>query len=379
MRSGDPPSLAAATPVVAIRVTPESPTTDRLRVSVRVELGGIFEGAVFANGDLAVTLDGAAPRSEDLVKFLGQPALVPGFWSRWRLAQEGTRAYQIPGLEWTTGLANTDAGYWLPVSVDDGSTSASGVAAARAGDLVLGATADENRGSLPRSAQFRIPLADRLWPQDAGGLDPQFVWDVAVQMDPALPTRVRAAVFVRRVDPKIRVASGVSVYEALTQRRRTDADFRLPVSLDLPAARPALDGSYDPSTRTRAYSTPMAVPVEFRVGDHGERDRLVVLAPTSDVDTSLPPGLGPSGASLRGALASMMAQPGQQLVDNLGNIHTVLGLDTRVSTDRAFTLRLARPVAEIVPQTDRSDPQTIRQVVFTPQVPARVLVEVMNP
>jgi prepilin-type N-terminal cleavage/methylation domain-containing protein len=215
-----------------------------------------------------------------------------------------------------------------------------------------------------------LPLASRLFPTpESGEAEPQFVWDMAYRRD-FKGGGVQIAVFVRRVDPLATKALSGSLYTALLDPRSPEA--RLPVSVDV-QGRPRLDGS-----RAGRYSTPLAATVVVPDSANPNADRrLVQVLSISD------PGDQVNGGQLSLDVAyPLMAQPGQKLVDNLGNVYTV---DGDAGVPGGFILRLTRPIPSSVPiqRIGVSPPPGVRaeafvppaffqQVVFTPQVPVSV-------
>jgi prepilin-type N-terminal cleavage/methylation domain-containing protein len=375
--------LQTVAPRVSVTVLPGTSPGEQI-AKVRIVLGGSLQGARIVSGTVTATVSngpgGSGLNSVTTLPVVeaGRDALTSGFWTRWAYDPTGTAdAPPVPG----TASSLDEAGYWLPVAIDRGDGGSNGPR--RAGDAVLGPESDPVvRDGLDR--RVRIALADRLWPQDGGRSEPQFVWDVAVRRVQRGSLRLQAAVFVRRVDPRIRLPRGVTTIEALTLLPVSDADFRWPVSFSNADGRASLDGRADGSGTSAdfVYSQPLAMPVTY---DPSQPDRLVVDSPGSEPRTVLPAGIGLPGSALRQAMVSAIAQPGQLLVDNLGTVHTVLGLDDRLRPsdsdfgDRAFIIRIAAPVSGQVRATSATDPETIRHVLFTPQIPARVVLEEMNP
>lgn len=190
-----------------------------------------------------------------------------------------------------------------------------------------------------------IPLADRLWPDPSSGADPLLVWDFVARRVPADPAgspqadeierTIEIAVFVRRLDPAIRVPPGMSRAEVLLASP-TDRDFRLAVGERVVGGSPGPtgDGSGD-------YSLPRVIQVEAYDPQRLDRIRL-------DDNTRW--------------LRARAAQPGQKLVDNLGNIYTVTRL---VDPDNVDIVEVTPPVSAF--QRDQID-----RVAFTPQIPAAV-------
>ncbi len=237
-----------------------------------------------------------------------------------------------------------------------------------------------------------VPIAARLYP---AGAEPQFVWDVAFQRvsdfdhthDPILDA-VRAVVFIRRLDPRIRVTgTATSIRDAITNGNGSlsvqPADRRFPVSEVVATGDPALDGSTQPAGQYQ-YSAIKTCEIEFYFNPStpaaSHRDRLYQ------------PQQWAYGAPANLArIWAQMKQPGQKLVDNLGNVYTVVGSGTEPGVGSGEYLKVDPPVPESI-TAERAAPaatettayayptyatRAIRQVAFTPQIPVSVtLVEI---
>lgn len=301
--------------------------------------------------------------AEDYIR--GHARLGRDFWDYWATLGQSTRtnASDDPRALLPTGT-------WAPLGVSPSN-----------GAAVLG---EINIGTSPAD-DFRvtIPLSDRLYPTSPGGgsaasvretAGPGFVWDLAIRRLDGLPAPVAAeqdfpisrsmntlqvAVFVRRVDSGLRPDRGVSPYAALLDTSLPASSRRLPVSED--ARGPRLDGTFDGAR----YSLPMVLQASFDAAVPGEqpvRDRLRLGNPvlTSDIPD----------AQLR-AIAS---GANQMLVDDFGNVYTVIGVDSRVNPVNG-----ANTVVRISPPIPASiSPGDITQVVFTLQPPAAVRVFTVN-
>lgn len=212
------------------------------------------------------------------------------------------------------------------------------------------------------NGRFVIKEEDRL-SVSQNLADPALVWDAAVcladdQVVPGvtgagatagvpLPTSLplRVAVFVRRVDPNIRLAPGETLMTALkrTNVYATAVDTR---------GYPTLSG-------TGSYAKPVFMSVTNVLSSrvNGPLDTLVIN-----------PTTGPTGIS-QADLRTMAVQVGQRLVDNAGNIFTVISADGN-------NVKVEGSVPTSVRQ---SAVQNTMQVVFTPQIPAAVRVLVIRP
>lgn len=212
------------------------------------------------------------------------------------------------------------------------------------------------------NGRFVIKEEDRL-SVSQNLADPALVWDAAVcladdQVVPGvtgagatagvpLPTSLplRVAVFVRRVDPNIRLAPGESLMTAIKRANvfATAVDTR---------GYPTLTGS-------GSYARPLFVNVTNVLSSrvNGPLDTLVI-----------DPATGPTGIS-QADLRTMAVQVGQRLVDNAGNIFTVVsatGNNVKVEGSVPTSVR-------------QSAVSSTMQVVFTPQLPAAVRVLVIRP
>ncbi|MEK6701819.1 MAG: prepilin-type N-terminal cleavage/methylation domain-containing protein [Planctomycetota bacterium] len=163
----------------------------------------------------------------------------------------------------------------------------------------------------PLGGSTPLPLTDRLFP---GGVNstPTMVWDMAVcrsvpsgaisngmqqQLSPQM-TAMRVAVFTRRIDPKIRVRPGFTLYQDL------EAGVVQAVAVDN-SGTPTLNGIGN-------YAVPLYAGV--------------FVAPTPVLNGMYPvlvlDAANSTAAAIRGA-----SQVGQLLVDNLGIVRTVTSVD----------------------------------------------------
>lgn len=243
-----------------------------------------------------------------------------------------------------------------------------------------------------------LPVAARLLPSGPG-VRPIYVWDVAFQRVPGKRTLnsgqliaepfddgVRAAIFVRRIDPRIKSPDDIGYAEALSGFSRVDGNALAPEQRRLPVGEsndgvPTLDGT-DGSGNLR-YSAIQTIAVRFDFDDsgtsaatYGFRDRLYLA---TGADQPLNP------QELRRAYA-FLRQPGQKIVDNLGNIYSVVGSGSQPGASGADVdgdgdpdyVKIDPPVPESVTIDDTSlratDPDrvAIRQVAYTRQPPVSI-------
>jgi prepilin-type N-terminal cleavage/methylation domain-containing protein len=251
-----------------------------------------------------------------------------------------------------------------------------------------------------------IRVADRLWPplsrQGAAtiplGQDPnrpQFVWDFVGRRLPTEagePEKLQLAIFVRRIDLNIRVARGIypgsnpprsiTLYDVLTQRTNIGTPqypYRVPVGAYPPVPTTPNPGqgagsSYLPtnmgivppgsSSADLNYSVPIVLRAEY---DPAEPDRIEFPTISSPATSTL---------------FKLISQPGQKLVDNLGNIYTVIAEPEEATTHSEVHIEPRIPAW--VPDPASPDPANlpagapnpakIHQVVFVPQIPAAIRV-----
>jgi prepilin-type N-terminal cleavage/methylation domain-containing protein len=250
-----------------------------------------------------------------------------------------------------------------------------------------------------------IPMSARLWPTvDRSDIrEPQFVWDIAVRRKSALreDTSVwesgnppaggssildepgafdlQAVVFIRRVDANIRTRNNLTPLQAMVDVTLATNDRKWPVSeRNSPTAlagQPTGDGSrggdfaYSPIARVNAF-----YPVRANDGQLVQT-QAELNAARVDVITLTSQGL--SGVELTRAnnRLEQIAQNGQFIVDNAGNVYRVEGRfdpvndnandgDVRVIVSPPPPLAFRRIVAG----------GTIPNVLATSQAPAAVRV-----
>lgn len=211
--------------------------------------------------------------------------------------------------------------------------------------------------------RMELPVSARLYPQGSPNLaPPQFVWDLAVQriddgvqdtntnpVNNAATDGVRVALFVRRLDLRMRPPSGGTIYAAIADDSLAAAQRLRPVGVAPATGLPSGDGTGD-------YAAPITLPVELRLDSMSrpERDRLYL------------------GMGITTEQWAIVRQLGQKLVDNLGNIHTVTG-SVESGGDRYVTLEGSVPTSVTTAIWPDGTP-LLHEVVLTPQVPVAVRV-----
>lgn len=242
-----------------------------------------------------------------------------------------------------------------------------------------------------QTASVQFAQRDRLWPQPYSSVDarvddnryanePRYIWDVAMRrVDPGTPSNVgddgiQFAVFVRRIDGSIRVPrrDGINDVNDPIRRLRPLRDLRLAdiltgdrlgqggaivlqpqeprvavaVSNNINSPVPTLNGEGE-------YAMPIRVNVTLIDNPEGAGLTRLAVANATDIQKRL------------------VRQPGQKLIDNLGNVYTVLKADDDTSSVIISPAASANAAA-LAASGDL-------QVVFTPQVPAAVHVFTMDP
>lgn len=279
----------------------------------------------------------------------------------WAVPDFSSSAYDlgdshVPGFNYVTGLWTYDIN----------------------GDLFNGASGNPASGDVYVS---QIPVASRLFPQPYSGKDPKYVWDLALRREPS-GDRLQAAIFVRRVDARIRVPREFSLSDVLTGGGGIDPEqTRLPVGIfsDPPDPRSgsvSVDGG--PSDMV-FYGAIQALKVEV----HPEHLDWLIF---SD---------GRSDASVNKSI-EFATEIGQKLVDNTGVVRTVVGAPQVTQGDPLESLLMTNRAIVVDPpfsatnaggeSTDQAYPGTnsirsewdderaswVRQVIFTPRIPVAV-------
>ena len=220
---------------------------------------------------------------------------------------------------------------------------------------------------LPGITALRVPVSQRLFPFGLSGeanAIPTFVWDIAVRRVPdadnhgfrtinnrvprrpytnidtvALNDELEFAIFVRRLDPRLRPPAGQSLIESLSRPTPT----RLPVSVDNNGL-PTNDGQGN-------YAQPLVIDIDFNANSaNGARNQLRVTGPVNRADVRA------------------ISQIGQRFADNLGNVYTVNAVE-RVGNTSILTVTPPVPLG-VMPTGTNNAPQQITNVVVTPQVAA---------
>lgn len=222
----------------------------------------------------------------------------------------------------------------------------------------------QHTSSSPR-VTVQIPMAQRLFPSpDVSNEQPQYVWDFVsrrIESAGGGAQSVQLALFVRRIDPGIRVPRGRTLTDVLLKRLlgttgpAGNAAARVPVGATYDAAKPneqvaTLNG-------TGNYSQITTVDFKFTGPSR------ITFQGLPDGEVNKPP-------------RTYLRQIGQKLVDCRGNIYTVVKLEDRPVGDKFDSVYIDAAVsqAEIdLSQKELAGADKIRfNVAFTPQIPAAV-------
>lgn len=212
-----------------------------------------------------------------------------------------------------------------------------------------------------------IPIESRLFPAPFSGAVPQFVWDAVPRR--TVSNELQLAIFIRRIDTGIRVPDGFTLSDVLTGAAGDfdAADVRLPLGIDRDG-RLTGNGAPVGGAGDVTYSLPVRLEADLQPTGMGAEERFdeITLSAGGDVD-----------ASQRAELLRRSAVPGQFLVDNLGQVRTVVEVldigsaEARVRVTPEF---LASAVTQSTGDALDLEPgvraSTLRSVVFTPRVPA---------
>jgi len=296
----------------------------------------------------------------------GNSRLAPARWANFIKGDLGRDAY------WREGL-------WVVPAVDDFNSQSTRGARQYGSVSLFPRYVELIAGSeiyAPSAQRETVLMEDRLYPSvNSGEASPQFVWDLAVRRDFA-GGGMQVAMFVRKIDT--RAGNGLGTETLFGALLNPDSPaLRRAVSVDN-TGRPTFDGRFGGGR----YSVPLLANVSSvrNAADEVVRDRIAV-----DVTSVFDSG-SQTTPTLEVAVATdVLTQPGQKLVDNLGNVYTVEGRDEAVQAGPGLiVLKLSSPMPASVsfPEdvqfpTNRQDPslipeRVVRQVVFTPQVPASV-------
>lgn len=241
-----------------------------------------------------------------------------------------------------------------------------------------------------------LPVTERLWPNESVqgsevvplGTDPyrpQFVWDIigrrlptpaGTTQDPEV-RKLQIAVFVRRIDLNIRIPRGTisgsnppQSYSLLDVLRQASYLPNGSQSFAVPVCAYASNAGAQSYRPTNMGTIPGGSPnYSPPIGVTGTSFVAVSFAPTARDRIVL------TNLSTTDNRWDLISQPGQKLLDNLGNVYTVVGVPDNASSSRGLVIVVDPPVPSWVPDPATASPNGpahFRQVVFTPQIPAAI-------
>ena len=229
-----------------------------------------------------------------------------------------------------------------------------------------------------------LPLSARLYPMPYSGKDPRFVWDLALRRKPA-GDRLQAAIFVRRIDARIRIPKDYSLSDVLTGSGGIAVDdTRLPVGIINDGSPRSGNIAVDQGPGDAVF---YAIIQSLKTEVYSEHlDWLVFTDGRSgNVDSSV----------------NFATKVGQKLVDNTGVVRTVVGIPQvensdplysdlgpggskrAVIVDPPFLVSNAggEDTDDVSPGSNAQDndydderASWVRQVIFTPRTPVAVRV-----
>jgi Tfp pilus assembly protein PilV len=220
------------------------------------------------------------------------------------------------------------------------------------GGRVIRSLSSINKGRAPLPEEL-ILVRERLVPSVFSGASPQFVWDVVARKTagrPGLGGLIQAAVFVRRIDPNLRVPAGKGLSElflpstAPTVTEPAPRPLRFPVAVDQSGRAVPDDGGSD-----KRYAAPVSMQVTTGTLDASGASKEIVFNDTA-------------ASTVR---RDQAAQSGQLLLDNTGVVRKVVRV---LLADNGTTRGV-----EVDPAVSSSEAKSLIQIVFTPQVPADVV------
>lgn len=303
-------------------------------------------------------------------------------FSRWfeptnRFGYEGSAATDKVTYEWVVAPFSPYNGYEKVPGFEGFAGSTDGRWYVELSNTLSPLTDPDNDITASTGLASVLTVHDRLIPQPYSGKDPKYVWDIVARREPGTQ-RPQLAIFIRRVDQRIRVPRNQSLSDMLIVGGPDTTRPVLPVGLYSGShpqtgkrGLPAVDDGKDTNI---VYAQPQSLQVQVR-SDH--LDWLIIEdADDMNIDASI----------------SFATEPGQQLLDNTGVVRTVLGPATGLGAmredDTTRVIRVSPPFSAShalnvvtypaynknhnVPSTDSQRASWIRQIVFTPRKPLAI-------
>lgn len=344
-------------------------------------VAAVFPRVLLTQQDASRTVAAIPQEQRAIAALLGRTAAGQEFWTEWA-AQAPFIATVTPTLPPGATILPQSGAWYVPQVVGQARPLLPGAAIVPHGGLVLGTITQEFSQNFNTAARdilvdrrVVIPLGERLRLETPNApFSSGSVWDMgvrrlvardfagtapaAVSGNSSPDTRVQVAVFVRPLDPRLSVIPGEAnnavknVREALLTRFEGLGadDRRLPLAAS-PTEGPSFDGLFN----DRIYSNLMVLPVLPGFTPSATNGQLLQLF-----------NYGNAGPFPFETLMALLRVPGQQLVDDDGNVLIVAASN---ASDPADSVRLTKPLVNF----------NISQVLVSPQKPSRVYVFVVNP
>lgn len=205
-----------------------------------------------------------------------------------------------------------------------------------------------------------VPVSERLFPMPfTPGIDPQYVWDLAIRRKKSGGCQV--VVFTRRIDSQINVPDGYYLSHVLTGSTDSAGKTRLPLAVSKDSQGVPTGNGLGDYSRVRVLQLDKWSADGAKSDGSGTDKSLVTIKRMDDGDASW----NASDVVRRAAVA------GQKLVDNLGNVYTVVG---SVPSKEAGVdwIKLDPPLSDYT--WNQKKQGAVVTFVMTPQPPAAVSV-----
>ncbi len=191
-----------------------------------------------------------------------------------------------------------------------------------------------------------VPATARVYPSVYGSVNPQFAWDLAVRRTD-LRAPLEVALFVRRIDPGIRVPDGKRLANVLTGEGLRPGGNVQPAALPIGETP---EGGDDNERRPSGNGT----------GEYSRLRELYILPERPNGNRDLPADRFPVPTTASRLVETLVGREGQLLLDDLGVVRTVRGFESDGAGRRLVVVDPPFPGTEE------------RIVVYTPQTPVAI-------
>lgn len=203
--------------------------------------------------------------------------------------------------------------------------------------------------------RFELPVASRVFPSPTSGDNPRLVWDPVFRRTP--DGKVQVAIFVRRIDDRIRLNDGETLGDAILGLNRSRPV--LPLALSIASGRLTTDDGVSSGV---AYPEIMSLPA-YTGGPGTDPSWLMLNVNVNDSNFN--------------STVEFLRRPGQTFVDSLGVVRRVVGTPTAARGQNADAAQRAIIVDPPFPRSQNPSqvpPRRDLQIIFTPQPPVAVRV-----